>query len=177
VTNPLLGKNGTARVFGPQKGATPAMVRQLEKNLRHYANVVGYDPSFAGAGAAGGLGFGLRAFFDAETQSGAEIVMRYGGFNERLRHADLVITGEGKLDAQTLGGKAPLMVAQRAKKFGLPVLALAGSVAASNTVLRKQGIDVATAIRTEAMSLDYAVKHAARLLEEATAKAVINFLR
>ncbi len=187
VSNPLLGKYGAARVFGPQKGATPAMVAHLERNLRHFARIVVRDLTIqhfdastlsrlSGSGAAGGLGFGLRAFLSAEMQSGAEIIMNYGQFEDRLRLADLVITGEGKLDEQSLAGKAPVMVAQRAKEFDLPVLALAGSVAASDRALRRHGIDAAAAIKTSDMSLDYAMQNAARLLEDTVAKTVTNFV-
>lgn len=188
VTHPLLGPRGAARVFGPQKGATPAMIARLEKNLRHFARLVSRTlrpprcrawalVTFPGAGAAGGLGFGLRVFLGAEFESGATLLMRYGRFDQKLRRADLVITGEGKLDAQTLCGKAPARVAWAAKRFGLPVLALAGSVSASPAALRRCGMDLAVAIRTKTMSLDYTMKHAAQLLEAASARMAVNFLR
>ena len=173
VQNPLLGPHGAARVFAPQKGASPVMVEQLECNLRHYARLLGIS-QFRGGGAAGGLGAGLRKFLRARFVSGAEVVMRYGRFDEKLRRADLVITGEGKLDGQTLHGKAPMMVARRAKRFGLPVFALAGSVSVSSRTLRRNGIDVARAIKHRSMSLEYAVKHAARLLEKETAGLMID---
>ena len=116
----------------------------------------------------------MRKFLRARFVSGAEVVMRYGRFDEKLRRADLVITGEGKLDGQTLHGKAPMMVARRAKRFGLPVFALAGSVSVSSRTLRRNGIDVARAIKHRSMSLEYAVKHAARLLEKETAGLMID---
>ena len=193
VQNPLLGPMGAARMFGPQKGATPAMVERLERNLRHYAKILCRDVlgnptafsslvSFAGGGAAGGLGVGLRAFLGAEFASGAQVVMRYGNFDAKLRRADLVITGEGRLDAQSLQGKAPLTVARQAKRFGLPVLVLAGSVATKEELgrgrsgfqgtWRSYGIDAVVAIKQRAMNLDFAQKHAARLLEEATIEAL-----
>ena len=151
VQNPLLGSKGAARMFGLQKGATPIMVERLERGLRHYARILSRDVlgspkyfsdlvTFPGSGAAGGLGVGLRAFLKANFVSGAEMIMHYGHFDARLRRADLVITGEGRLDIQSLHGKTPVTVARRAKKFCLPVLVLAGSVGKESESVAGGGI-------------------------------------
>jgi glycerate kinase len=133
VANPLLGPTGAAAVYGPQKGATPEMVQQLEAGLDNLARVVERDlgarvADLPGAGAAGGLGAGLVAFLNAELRPGIEIVMEAVGFEDRVRQADLVLTGEGRMDAQTAFGKTIAGVARVAAKHGVPVVALAGSV-------------------------------------------------
>lgn len=135
VTNPLLGPNGAARVFGPQKGASPDDVERLEALLAHYADVVERDVDggpwrdLPGAGAAGGLGFALAAFCDAEITSGAAVVADLVGFDAALPGADVVVTGEGKLDRQTAHGKAPGYVLDRARQVRARVLAVAGVLA------------------------------------------------
>lgn len=135
VRNPLLGPHGAAKVFGPQKGATPEAVCQLEEALRHYADVVERDleggpwRDLAGAGAGGGLAFAFTAFFGANIVSGASAVGRLLRLDELLTNADLVVTGEGSLDAQSVQGKAPAHVVERARAHGVPVLAVAGRLA------------------------------------------------
>jgi len=131
VTNPLTGPTGAAAVYGPQKGATPDMVRQLEANLAHLAEVIrrrlGIDvESLPGAGAAGGLGAGLVAFLGAELQRGVEIVADAVGLRDRLAGADLCITGEGRFDAQSLSGKTAVGVARVAAELGVPVICIPG---------------------------------------------------
>lgn len=134
VNNPLLGENGASRVYGPQKGATPEMVEQLEKNLRYWANVVETyrDETFReipGTGAAGGLGFGLVGFLNADLVPGAELVMDVTGLNSRLEQADVLITGEGQIDKQTAYGKTPDAVAVRAREKGVDwIFGVAGSL-------------------------------------------------
>jgi len=133
VDNPLLGANGAARVYGPQKGATPEEVEQLEQGLENLVRVcrragIEADPDTPGAGAAGGLGYGMMAFFGAKLVSGAEYVLDMIGFDARVQAADVVITGEGRLDAQTSHGKAAAVVARRAMKVGREVLCVAGSI-------------------------------------------------
>jgi glycerate kinase len=131
VDNPLTGPNGAAAVYGPQKGASPDEVARLDAGLRHWADVVaaavGEDWSHVpGAGAAGGVGFAALAVLGARMQPGIEVVLELTGFESRLPGADLVITGEGSLDAQSLAGKAPLGVARAAARHGVPVVAVAG---------------------------------------------------
>ena len=127
VTNPLFGPRGAARTYGPQKGATPRQVEQLDAALRHLASVCG-DPEQRGAGAAGGAGFGLAALCDATLEPGIELVLDVVEFRRRCRDADLVVTGEGRLDAQTLHGKACAGVAKAAAEFEVPTIAIAGQV-------------------------------------------------
>lgn len=133
VNNPLYGPQGAACVFGPQKGADKAMVEYLDMNLRHYSDVIfremGMDvQSIHGAGAAGGLGAGLVAFAGARLESGIEIILNLVDFDDILVGADLVITGEGRIDGQSVRGKVPVGVASRAKKHNVPVIALVGDI-------------------------------------------------
>ncbi|MDL5156598.1 glycerate kinase [Actinomycetospora termitidis] len=141
VDNPLLGPHGAAAVYGPQKGAGPADVTALDGALAHWARVVGGDlAEVPGAGAAGGAGFGLMTLLGARLRPGFDLVAELLGFDERLAGADLVITGEGRLDAQTLRGKGPAGVAARARAAGVPVLAVAGSIDLSAEELAGAGI-------------------------------------
>lgn len=133
VTNPLTGPSGASRVFGPQKGADPDMVRQLDEALAHFARIVapivGKDYSVSpGSGAAGGLGFAFRAFLNGNLEPGIDMVLDAVGFDGLIRDADLIFTGEGRLDAQTVMGKAPAGVLTRAKRQGIPVIALGGCI-------------------------------------------------
>jgi len=134
VTNPLVGPEGASAVYGPQKGADADTVAELDAALTWLAEVVRRDlgvdlAEFPGAGAAGGLGYGLMVFCRAQLRPGFDVVAQYSGFDQRLAAADLVITGEGRLDAQTAYGKAPAGVARRARAAGKPVLVLAGAIA------------------------------------------------
>lgn len=131
VTNPLLGENGAARVFAPQKGATPAMVEELERNLARLSEVIKRDlgvdvARIPGAGAAGGLGAGIVAFLNGKIVPGIDAVIDLVGLRDKVRGADLVITGEGNFDSQTTGGKAPLGVARTAGEFGVPSVLICG---------------------------------------------------
>jgi glycerate 2-kinase len=128
VDSPLLGELGATRVYAPQKGARDAQLADLERGLARLAELLsGTDPSLPGAGAAGGLGFGLAAFAGARIASGAELVLDAVGFDARLEAVDLVLSGEGRLDAQSLRGKLPIAVARRAERAGVPSVALVGS--------------------------------------------------
>jgi len=134
VTNPLTGPRGASRIYGPQKGATPAMVRHLDAALRNFAHILRRDhhrniDKIPGAGAAGGMGAGLLAFTPARLRPGINIVLDAVRLRDQLKHADLVITGEGRLDPQTAHGKAPAGVARIAKSLGIPCIALCGSLA------------------------------------------------
>jgi len=161
VTNPLLGKNGAARIYGPQKGATPEMVEQLEAGLSNLERVwresgllIGTD--VPGDGAAGGLGGGLRAFCKAEMVSGARLVMDAAGFDASLKGASFVVTGEGRTDSQTTSGKLCCEVSKSARKAGVPVVLLSGSL--SGDVLNlNEHFDVAMSISTGHSSLEEAI--------------------
>ncbi|QDK98883.1 glycerate kinase [Acinetobacter tandoii] len=133
VNNPLCGENGASRVFGPQKGASPEMVQQLDQNLAYFANLVQSQlqldyAEVAGAGAAGGLGFGLMVFAGAKIRSGVEIIIEETRLTEKIEQADYVLTGEGGIDFQTKFGKTPYGVAQVAKRLNKPVIACAGAI-------------------------------------------------
>jgi glycerate 2-kinase len=161
VSNPLCGEKGASHVFGPQKGATPEMVQTLDANLAHYAGVLkeqlGKDfIDFPGAGAAGGLGAGLLAFTSAELRRGIELVIDFTKLEDKVKMADFVLTGEGGIDFQTQYGKTPYGVARAAKKYGKPVIALAGYVGEVD-VLYDKGIDAIFGILPKAMSLEEAL--------------------
>lgn len=133
VTNPLCGKNGASAIFGPQKGATPEMVAQLDTWLENYADLTdkclnGADKNAKGTGAAGGLGYALCYYLNAELVPGIELILNEIKLEEYVKDAHIVITGEGRLDTQTAMGKAPNGVAKIAKKYNVPVIALGGSV-------------------------------------------------
>ncbi len=157
VTNPLTGPNGASAVYGPQKGATPEMVAKLDANLRHYAALIRRDlgvdvETVPGAGAAGGLGAGLMAFCHAQLRRGVELVIEAVRLPERVQRADIVITGEGRLDFQTGFGKVPYGVAQVAKRFGRPVIAITGQLGEGAERCREWGIDACFAITYKPMS-------------------------
>lgn len=140
VTNPLYGPNGAAAIFGPQKGATMEMVEELDRRARAFAEEnarrMGFDRSGdAGAGAAGGLGYAFMQFFDAERRSGAELLLELLHFDELIRDVDLVITGEGKADRQTLMGKLPAVILRHAQRAGVPCHLLAGDVQDTSSLL------------------------------------------
>lgn len=133
VTNPLIGVSGASAIFGPQKGATPEMVKELDQNLAHFADVIkkllGDDVAhMEGAGAAGGLGAGLMAFLNAQLKKGIDLIIEYTSLEERIKGADYVFTGEGSIDGQTLFGKTPYGVASIAKKYTVPVIAFSGRI-------------------------------------------------
>ena len=138
VRNPLLGPNGATYTFGPQKGASPEQLELLERSLTHLADTVARNLSYdfrneSGAGAAGGLGFGLMSFCDAKVQPGFEVVAEAVGLEQKIKEVDVIITGEGKLDNQTLEGKTPAGVAELAHKFGKRVFAIVGRAEASSS--------------------------------------------
>jgi glycerate kinase len=178
VTNPLFGPLGASVVYGPQKGATPAMVEELDSALRHYSLVLQADlgvdvASVAGAGAAGGLGAGLLAFTRAALVPGAQLVLDALHFAEELVGADLVVTAEGRLDAKTAYGKAVAAVAAAARQHGVPVLALAGAIAAGRIELEALGIAAALPICDGPLTLAESMARAAPLLEAAAARAML----
>ncbi|MBN3346010.1 glycerate kinase [Clostridium botulinum] len=146
VDNPLLGEKGASYVFGPQKGATPEIAKKLDKNLASFANIIenklGKDiKKIPGAGAAGGLGFGLMAFLNAKLEKGIDLVIEYTKLREKVKNADFVFTGEGSIDFQTIFGKTPFGVAKVAKEFNIPVIAFAAHVGDDVDILYENGID------------------------------------
>lgn len=162
VGNPLCGKQGASAVYGPQKGATPDMVIQMDKWLAHYAalskeNYPNADMNRAGTGAAGGLGFAFLTYTNAVLESGIKIVLEETGLEKHIKDADIVITGEGRLDAQTVMGKAPIGVADIAKKYGKKVIAFAGCVTEDATACNEHGIDAFFPILREVVSLSEAM--------------------
>ena len=173
VDNPLTGPKGASAIFGPQKGATPAMVAQLDAALANYAAVIRRDFSLEadcveGAGAAGGLGAGLLAFLQAELKRGIDIVIEHTGLEAVLSDADLVLTGEGGIDAQTRFGKTPYGVAKTAKKYNLPVIAVAGNVKEDSKELYEHGFDAMFSIVQGACSLSDALKDGEKNLQTTT---------
>ncbi|MGO1157382.1 glycerate kinase [Acinetobacter lwoffii] len=181
VNNPLCGPNGASYIFGPQKGATPEMVNQLDQNLGHFADVVarqiGRDHRHvAGAGAAGGLGFGLMAFTAASIRSGVELMIEQVQLSEKIAQADYVLTGEGKIDSQTSLGKTPFGVAQLAKQFNKPVIAFAGLVGEGIEDLFESGFSQIVGINPPDCPLEEALNNAEMNLEKAVVEIVKNLL-
>lgn len=162
VTNPLAGDNGAAMIYGGQKGLTLAQRQQVDQQLQHFGELLDayagrMIQKLPGAGAAGGLGAGLLAFTHAQSRSGIEAILQLVGLDEAVANADLVITGEGHLDAQSLNGKAPIGIAHAAKKYDLPVIALVGAYSDDLNAVYQQGIDVVLAIGHGPQSLAQAV--------------------
>ena len=159
VTNPLVGANGAVHVYGPQKGIVRDEIEALDEDMQHYADVLAADcgvdvAHLPGAGAAGGLGAALAAFCNARISSGIETVLDLIGLEQVMDSVDLVITGEGRMDSQSANGKAPVGVAQRAKKYGKPVVAVVGGRADDLGEVYDMGIDLVLSSVPTAMSLD-----------------------
>ncbi|HFQ5288994.1 TPA: glycerate kinase [Vibrio vulnificus] len=170
VDNPLCGPKGASAVFGPQKGATPEMVTILDENLAHYATIIKQQldvdvRDMAGAGAAGGMGAALLGLLNAELRPGIEIVMDAVHLDEIVADADLVITGEGRIDSQTIHGKTPIGVARTAKKHGLPVIGIAGCLSADCGVVHEHGLDAVFAVVNRSVDLPTALAEAAENVE------------
>lgn len=178
VDNPLTGPEGASAVYGPQKGASPEMVTELDGALAHYALLLKEQihsdvANVPGAGAAGGLGAGLLAFCHAELRSGLEMAMEVTRFDERLRQAQFAITGEGRLDGQTARGKVVAGVAQRAGAAGVPAIALAGSMeAGAEAALRSKGLTAAFCIADRPMTVEEAMQEAETLLSNAAERVM-----
>ena len=175
VDNPLLGARGASAIFGPQKGATPEQVEQLDAALANLADIsaklLGRDcREVAGAGAAGGLGYALVQFLNARMAPGIDLVLEAVRFDEQLQGADLVITGEGRVDGQSLSGKTPVGVARWAKRHDLPVIALCGSIGAGAEGVHKIGIDALFTVVPGVCTLDDAMAEAAANLERTAAQ-------
>ncbi|VVP75510.1 Glycerate 2-kinase [Pseudomonas fluorescens] len=171
VNNPLCGPHGASAIFGPQKGASSVQVEQLDRALGHFAdhcatalnNDVRDEP---GSGAAGGLGFAAKAFLGAQFKAGVEVVAELVGLADAVAGTDLVITGEGRFDAQTLRGKTPFGVARVAREHGVPVIVIAGTLGDGYQALYEHGVDAAFALASGPMTLDQACAEAPRLLRE-----------
>ncbi|MEI9483941.1 glycerate kinase [Enterobacter cancerogenus] len=165
VTNPLTGEEGASAIFGPQKGATPEMIVTLDNALEHYAQVIARDLDIdvlhlAGGGAAGGMGAALYAFCGAQLRQGIEIVTDALHLDEQVADADLVITGEGRIDSQTIHGKVPVGVARVAKRYNKPVIGIAGSLTADVGVVHDHGIDAVFSVIYTICSLEDALENA-----------------
>ncbi len=176
VDNPLTGKRGASAVYGPQKGASPEMVQELDGALESYAIVAkaatGRDVASApGAGAAGGLGAGLLFFTPARLRSGVAIVLDAARFSTMLQGADLVVTGEGCTDIQTAMGKVPIGVARVAQQHGVPVLCIAGALGEGADDVLAKGIEALASVVPRAMALEECMARGSELVEEGTARA------
>ncbi len=181
VTNPLCGPSGAAAVFGPQKGATPQQVELLDRNLAHLADVIEREWGIAirdlpGAGAAGGLGGGMVAFFAAKLRRGVELVMDAVRFRERIRGADLIITGEGRLDAQSMMGKVIAGVGAAGREAGVPVVALAGIIG-EGAQKAEAVLESYHAIAPTGLPREESMRRAPELLREAAARLVRERMR
>ncbi|MBG9447712.1 glycerate kinase [Cytobacillus firmus] len=181
VDNPLTGPRGASAIFGPQKGATPEMVQLLDRNLGHFADIVEHAlgkpfHDIEGAGAAGGIGGSLLAFLNADLKRGIDIVLDAVNFEEEVKGADLVITGEGRIDSQTIYGKTPIGVAKAAKKHGIPVIGLAGSLSDDSQIVHDHGIDALFSIVPGVITLPDAFEKAALYMER-TAKNIAAMMK
>ena len=172
VENPTLGETGAAAVFGPQKGATPDMVPILEANLCHFFTLVaeqhGVDVrELVGGGAAGALSAGLIAFLGGQIVSGIDLLLERNHFVEHLANADLVVTGEGRMDEQTVYGKGPIGVARLAKEHGVPTVALVGGLQTDDAILHEAGLQAVLPVINEPMALADALANGRDLIEQA----------
>lgn len=181
VDNPFVGTKGASAVFGPQKGASVEMVKQLDNNLKHFADAIERERGIAihdlpGTGAAGGLSGGILAFLNGVLESGVSIVTRVTELEAAVREADLVITGEGQVDFQTAHGKTPFGVAKVAQAHGVPVIVLAGSIGKGIDSLYPHGVTAVLSIVNRPMTLEEAMKQTAPLLEEA-AEQILRIIK
>ena len=183
VTNPLCGSNGCSAVFGPQKGADAVMIKRMDTSLASYAALCrktfpNVDAEFPGTGAAGGLGFAFQTFLSASLEPGIQIILDETRLRDDVRDADLVITGEGQLDGQTVMGKAPIGVAKLSKEYGKPVLAFSGCVTKDASTCNAAGIDAFFPIMRSVVSLEEAmdVKNAAEKMADTVEQAFRLFL-
>jgi glycerate 2-kinase len=181
VDNPLLGPNGAAAVFGPQKGAGPQEVETLERGLRQWSQLVSEatgrkDTERPGAGAAGGTGYAALALFNAEIRPGIELILDLINFDAHVMGADLVVTGEGSLDEQSLAGKAPIGVARAAARAGVPVVAVAGRLQLSSQRLQEAGISAAYALSDLEPDASRSMANASSLLRQLGAQVAKEWL-
>lgn len=177
VDNPLCGTNGAAYVYGPQKGATKTQVSALDRALSLFASIVYRDTgtkvdTLPGAGAAGGLGAGLVAFLGAHLKSGIELVINASGIEHYIQDVDLVITGEGKIDGQTIFGKTPIGIAKLAKKYGKPVIGICGIIGEGYEKTYKNGIDAIITEFNSSLTAQEQIDQCKRLIQQITANAM-----
>jgi len=181
VNNPLCGPKGASYVYGPQKGASDSDVEKLDQLLRFFGGKVEKELNVKisdkkGAGAAGGLGAGLMAFCKADIYSGIEKILELTRLEEHMKNTDLIVTGEGKIDFQSVQGKAPIGVAKIAKKYRIPVIAVVGSEGANANEVYNHGIDLVIDIINKPMSLSEAMKNVSELLENAGEKVIRSYM-
>ncbi len=181
VTNPLYGPYGASAIYGPQKGANPQMVAQLDAGLRHYAKIIKKDlnkdvSDIPGSGAAGGLGAGLLAFTNATLIPGFQIISDLTNLEESIANSDLVFTAEGKIDHQTKFGKTPAGVAKLARKYSKPLIALAGVVGSGTDDLHQLGISAIFSIANGPISIEESLVNAASLLEKKAGQVMRLYL-
>ncbi|MYN19061.1 glycerate kinase [Rugamonas sp. FT107W] len=172
VSNPLVGPQGASHIFGPQKGATPAMVEQLDANLRHYADVIAHElghqvADVPGAGAGGGIGAAMLVFLGGRLRPGSEIVTAAVGLDAAVADANLVITGEGRIDSQSIHGKTPIGVARVAQRHGKPVIAIAGSLAPGAAIVHQHGIQAVFGAVSRPCTVEQALAEAAQNVRSA----------
>ena len=181
VNNPLCGPNGASFIYGPQKGASPEMVKTLDDALYHFGSQLIRDTGInimeiEGAGAAGGIGGGMGGFLDAKLKPGIEIVLDSLDFDKSLKNVDLVITGEGQIDFQTVFSKAPIGVAKHAKKYNIPVIAICGSLGENYQDVHSHGIDAVIPIIPKPMDLKNASDNAYELIKN-TSEQIFRILK
>ena len=181
VNNPLCGPNGASFVYGPQKGASPEMVKTLDDALYHFGSQLISDTGInimeiAGSGAAGGIGGGMLGFLNAKLKPGVEIVLDTLDFDKSLKNVDLVITGEGQIDFQTVFSKAPIGVAKHAKKYNIPVIAICGSLGKNYQDVHSHGIDAVIPITPKPMDLKEASDNAYELIKN-TSEQIFRILK
>ena len=177
VSNPLTGEEGASAVYGPQKGATPEMVQRLDDALSNFATVVKKDlkkdvSEMSGAGAAGGLGAGMMAFMGAELKAGVDIVLDTVNLRDKLSSVDLVITGEGGMDFQTIYNKAPIGVARIASEHNIPTIAIAGLLGSNFKIVHEHGIRAATSIVNGPITLEEASDRAFELISDSVEESL-----
>jgi glycerate kinase len=177
VNNPLCGPQGASRIYGPQKGATPEIIEELDKSLSYFAELIKRDlnkdvKDIPGAGAAGGLGASLMAFLNAELRPGIEIIIEIVKIEQIIRESDLLITGEGRIDAQSVFGKVPFGLGKMAKKYNVPVIAIVGEIGEGFSQIYEYGINSIMSIISKAISIDEAIQMSKSLLKDATERMI-----
>lgn len=180
VSNPLCGINGASYIYAPQKGAKEEDLHKLDKILENYGNIIDEkickkNINLAGSGASGGLGYALISLLNASFTQGIDKIMELIKIEDKIKNIDLVITGEGRIDNQSIFGKAPIGVAKLSKKYNKPVVAISGSTALNLDNIYENGIDLVLDIINEPMSLDFAIENVEKLLEFAGEKAIRAF--
>jgi len=178
VSNPLCGPKGASQIYGPQKGATPEAIKELDESLAYFAKIIERDlnkdvKDIPGAGAAGGLGASLIAFLGAELRPGIEIIIEIVKLEQAIKDTDLVITGEGKIDSQTIYGKAPIGVAKIAKKYNVPVIAVAAIISDDADIVHQHGIDNLIKVSEPPMSLAEPVSNKVSLIKNSIKQSMM----